>query len=104
MSRMFPEKDWKMFRKKIVEWQEAYMDKLLHEYEEIIHEDTDPSDRFWKLNERIRYDRKSSGVSVQMSRSNLLHNLCMLLDEGVISKEDLADFSDELKETVNFLK
>ncbi len=26
------EKDWKLFRKKLGSWQEAYMDKLVEEY------------------------------------------------------------------------
>ncbi len=28
----FSEKDWKLFRSKIADWQEAYMDKLNKEY------------------------------------------------------------------------
>ncbi len=31
----FSEKDWKVFRKKIPEWQKAYMDKLNKEYIEL---------------------------------------------------------------------
>ena len=32
MMNRFSEKDWKLFRKKIPGWQEAYMDKLNKEY------------------------------------------------------------------------
>ena len=32
----FTEKDWKLFRKKIVVWQEAYMDRLNKEYVELL--------------------------------------------------------------------
>lgn len=32
----FTEADWKLFRNKIGEWQEAYMDKLNKEYIEIV--------------------------------------------------------------------
>ena len=31
------EEDWKLFRKKIPEWQESYMDKLNKEYIEILN-------------------------------------------------------------------
>ena len=30
------EKDWKLFRKKLGRWQEAYMDKLVEEYKSIL--------------------------------------------------------------------
>lgn len=42
----FSEKDWKLFRKKIPEWQEAYMYKLNKEYIEILNGDGNPSDKF----------------------------------------------------------
>ena len=32
----FSEKDWKLFRSKIVDWQEAYMEKLNQEYVTIL--------------------------------------------------------------------
>jgi len=35
-----------------------------------------------------------------MSRSNLIYNIISLINDGVISFEDLEEFSDELKETV----
>ena len=30
------EKDWKLFRKKLGSWQEAYMDRLIEEYKDIL--------------------------------------------------------------------
>ena len=42
----FSEKDWKLFRSKIAEWQEAYMDKLNKEYIEILSEKGNPSEKF----------------------------------------------------------
>lgn len=35
-----------------------------------------------------------------MSRSKLIYNIVNLLDDEVIHFEDLEDFSDDLKETV----
>lgn len=37
-----------------------------------------------------------------MSRFNMVFNLMSLLQEGAINLEDLDEFSDELKETVQF--
>ena len=93
-------KDWKLFRSKIADWQESYMDKLNREYIAILSEDADPSDKFWKLEKRIKEDKKKAGVQMRMSRSNLIYNLISLINEGAISFEDLEDFSDGLKETV----
>lgn len=35
-ERGFTEKDWKLFRSKIADWQEAYMDRLNKEYIELL--------------------------------------------------------------------
>ena len=99
-ERGFTEKDWKLFRKKLPGWQEAYMDRLDKEYIELLSEDVNPSDKFWRLEKRIKEDKKNTGVRAEMSRSNLLYNIISLIDEGAISYEDLEEFSDELKETI----
>lgn len=36
-----------------------------------------------------------------MSQSNLIYNIISLINEGAISVEDLDEFSDEMKKTVN---
>lgn len=95
------ERDWKLFRSKLPGWQENYMDKLNHEYMEILNGDGNPSDRFWALEERIRKDKRDTGVVVrEASRSNMLDNIIALIREGAIGVEDLAEFSEELRETV----
>lgn len=99
-EQRFTEKDWKLFGSKIADWQEAYMDRLNREYIAILSEDASPSDKFWKLDKRIKEDKKKAGVQLRMSRSNLIYNIISLLNEGAISFEDLEDFSDGLKETV----
>lgn len=92
------EKDWKLFRKLLPEWQERHMEKLLGEYAAIIKGDGIASTKFWKLEERLRKDVKHLGVCARMSRSTMVHNLLRLLDEKAIEKDDLAGFSDELKQ------
>ena len=99
-EQRFTEKDWKLFRSEIADWQESYMNRLNREYIAILSEDANPSDKFWKLDKRIKEDRKKAGVQVRMSRSNLICNIISLINEGAISFEDLEDFSDGLKETV----
>lgn len=101
-ERGFTEKDWKLFRSKIADWQEAYMDRLGKEYIELLSENVNPSDKFWSLEERIKKDKKKTGVRAEMSRSNLVDNIISLMNEGAIRFEDIEEFSDQLKETVRF--
>ena len=101
----FSERDWKLFRRKIVDWQEAYMDKLNREYMEILSGEGSPSDKFWELEKRIRRDKKACGVQCEIKRSNQFYIMMSLLDEGAIMMDDLNDFSDDLKETIgHFVK
>lgn len=96
----FTEKDWKLFRKKIVDWQESYMDRLVKEYIELLSENAEPSDRFWRLDKRIKKDKKKTGVQIEMRRSTLIFDILSLINEGAIRVDDLEEFSDELKETI----
>jgi len=94
-------RDWKLFKEKIADWQEAYIDKVNKEYVEILlAKDTNPSDKFWTLDERIKKDKKKAGVQIEMTKSNLLFNLCLLINEGAINLTDLAEFTEDLKEAV----
>ena len=99
-ERGFTEQDWKLFRKKIAKWQEAYMDRLNGEYIELLSGNANPSEKFWSLDNRIREDQKKTGVIVDMRRSKLIYNMVSLINEGAIGYEDLEEFSDGLKETV----
>ena len=99
----FTKKDWALFREKVADWQEAYMDKLNKEYIELLTGDGRPSEKFWALEERIRNDKKDTGVQLRMSRFNCIYNIVSLLNEGAITMEDLEEFSDELKERVHFI-
>ena len=94
------ESDWKLLRKKLPGWQEAFMDKLNHEYLAILNSDDAPSQKFWALEDRIWKDKKHTGVAADMRRSRMVLNLLNLLDEGAITMEDLDEFSEELQEEI----
>lgn len=54
-------KDWKLFREKLPDWQENYMDKLNKQYIELLsNEKETASDKFLELAKRIKNDRKKS--------------------------------------------
>lgn len=103
-DNIITEKDWKLFRKMLPTWQERYMENLINDYEAILASDADASDKFWKLEGRIRKDKKKSGVCVtDMSRSQMFANIMVMLDEKVITLEDLEGFSDSLRERLELL-
>ena len=94
------ESDWKLFRKRLPEWQEAYMDKLNKEYIQLLASSGEASDKFWELEKRIKNDRHNVGVVAEMRRSVMFPNLIDLLREGAITLDDLEGFSDDLKESL----
>ena len=96
----YTERDWKLFKSRIADWQERHMDRLNHEYVELLNGDGTPSEKFWTLEKRVREDKRSASVRVEMSRSMLVHNMASLYVEGVIAEDDLDGFSDALVETV----
>ena len=83
------EQDWKLFRKKLPAWQEAYMDKRNQEYIGLLSGEGLASDKFWKLEKKIREDKRSIGVVADMRRSQLYSNLLSLLanELGVLLKQ-----------------
>ncbi len=100
MSNM--EKDWKLFRDKLPEWQESYMKKLIEEYKEIVNDNRSASDKYWALEARVKADKRNPGVLItDISRSNLYDHLISLIRYKVITMDDLKDFSDETKEILN---
>ena len=104
MNGTINEKDWKLFRKKLPGWQEDCMNRLNKEYIEILSQDEkSPSDIFWELEDRIKRDKKLTGVIARdVCRSNMYGLLIDLLRENVITLEDLSDFSEDLQERLRW--
>ena len=44
--------DWKLFRERIGNWQERYMEKLSKEYVKLLTSPGNASDHFWELEKR----------------------------------------------------
>ena len=97
------ERDWKIFRKKIPDWQEAYMERLAKEYTTLLQREKKASSKFWELEKRIKQDKKSPGVLIDMRRSTAINNIVSLVLDEVISLEDLDEFGNDLQETVKFI-
>ena len=95
--------DWKLFMEKVPEWQEAYMDRLLKEYIKMLQNKKPASTKFWDLDKRIKKDKKNPGVQMQLDKSEAIFDIVTMINLRIITQEDLADFSDDLKESVQEL-
>lgn len=93
-------KDWKLYREKIGGWQEHYMERLVKEYADYLYSDLPASTKFWEMEKRIRRDRKTPGVCIQLRKSSMFWDIAEMINDTVISMDDLKEFSDDLKEAV----
>ena len=94
------ESDWKLFRRCLPEWQEDYMKELVRGYARLLSSPGNASDHFWELEKRIREDKRSAGVVAEVSRSTMYQTLAELLEDDVITMDDLDDFSSDTKRAV----
>ena len=93
-------RDWKLYREKIGRWQEHYMEKLVKEYADYLRSDLPASTKFWQIEKRIKRDRKTPGVCIDLRKSAMYWDIAGLINDKVISMDDLEEFSDDLKEAV----
>ena len=58
---------------------------------------------FWKLQQAIQVDRHRPGVCLELRKQTMVYDLAALIEDRAITGEDLAEFSDEVKERVAIL-
>ena len=95
--------DWKLFREKVPEWQELYMERLTKKYIELLSSPGNASDHFWELEKRIRNDKKHPGVILEMNKSEAIWDIAIFVKKKVINLKDLEEFSQELIDSVTEL-
>ena len=93
--------DWKLFQERIPEWQERNMERLNREYVALLTAEGEASEKFWALEKRIMRDKNSLGVRIQLRKSSMKWDIWELLNDRIISTEDLVGFSDELREEIS---
>lgn len=97
----FHESDWKLFRKKLPDWQERFMGRLCGEYIALLNSGGLPSKRFWALEKRIRQDRRKTGVVANnVCRSRMYQHIACLVQEGAVTLDELAEFSEDLQKRI----
>ena len=94
-------KDWKLFRERLSDWQEKYMEDLIKEYVNFLNDDTKPaSEKFWELEKRIKEDKRHPGVIMELKKSEVIWDRVHLIRLKVITSDDLSEFSEELRQEV----
>jgi len=92
--------DWKLFRERVPEWQERYMERLNGEYIELLKSSEPASKWFWELEDRIKRDKKHPGVMLALRKSDVVSDMVVMLRDNVITFDDLNGFSEELIEII----
>ncbi len=96
-------RDWKLYQERVPEWQERYMEKLLKQYIKLLSSKENASERFWKLEKKIKQDKKHPGVCIELRKSDAIWDIAIFVKKKVITMDDLDEFSDDLKKAVRNL-
>lgn len=95
--------DWKLFRERVPELQERYMERLVEKYIKFLSSDKAASDKFWDLEKKIRKDKKKPGVILELRKSTVPWDLAALINDKAITFDDLSEFSSDLQDAVRRL-
>ncbi len=95
--------DWKLYRERVSDWQEHYMEQLTKEYVELLTSLGNASDHFWELEKRIKQDKKHPGVLIELRKSTALWDIAYFVREKVITMNDLEGFSADLIDSVKLI-
>jgi hypothetical protein len=95
--------DWKLFRERLPEWQEHYMERLTKEYIALLSSPGNASDHFWELEKRIKKDKKNPGVLLEVRKSEALWDIAALVGREIITMDELEGFSEDLIDAVQLI-
>lgn len=96
-------RDWKLYRERLPEWQEHFMEQLMKEYIELLSGPGNASDHFWELEKRIKQDKKNPGVQIEVRKSEAIWDIAVFVGRGIITMEELDGFSEDLIEAVKLI-
>ncbi|MBO5519236.1 MAG: hypothetical protein J5945_03710 [Candidatus Methanomethylophilus sp.] len=95
-GRNYPdESDWILFRERRKEWIERYYTRILTECAGNLYGPGTPSERFWKLEEHVRKEKRILDRLGDFRRSTMSRVIADMLELEIITFGDLEDFSEE---------
>lgn len=102
---MSKESDWKLFSEKYFEWKNRYLERFFPDYKAILDSDETAIDKFFELKKRLEKDSRAPVLNLpgRFSRNDMYMNITYLVNHGVITLDDLSEFSDEIKEIASLV-
>jgi hypothetical protein len=96
------ESDWKKFSAMLPIWRERYLaDRNARIAGILTDSKKSETERFWDAEEQIRNEAKTLRACLDdLSRSKMWLRLMAMRAAGMIRREDLAEFSDELQKQI----
>ena len=79
------------------------MEQLTKEYIELLSSPGNASDHFWKLEKRIKQDKKHPGVLIELRKSTAIWDIAMYVRDEVITMDELEGFSEDLIDAVKLI-
>ena len=94
------ESDWKRFRSSLDKWRERYLKRKNAEILAILEDKyLSETEKFWNIVQFQKTEAKILRNCLDgFSRSNMDMHMSMMKEVGMIRKEDIAEFSNDLKE------
>ncbi len=94
------ESDWKKFRDSLDKWRELYLKRKNDEIRAILeNKNLNETEKFWEI---VNYQKNESkrlrDCLDGYSRSNMSLQMALMKKYKMIRKEDIEEFSEELKE------
>lgn len=104
-NKSVKESDWRLFRERVPEWRERYLDNVNDEIASIFtSEEATPTEIFWKAKERMDDEAQILVDCLDgHSRSNMRMHLLLMHRHGLIDDADLGEFSEGLRERILML-
>lgn len=95
--------DWKLYRERLPQWQERYMEQLTKEYIDLLSSPGKASDHFWELEKRVKQDKKHPGVLIEVRKSTAFWDIASFVGYKVITMDELDGFSADLIDAVKLI-
>lgn len=96
------ESDWKKFRNSLEKWRESYLIRKNDEIRAILaRNNLTATEKFWDIFEFQKNESKILHNCLDgYSRSRMTLHMALMKKHGMISPEDLKEFSEELQEVL----
>ena len=92
------ESDLKLYRKRAPQWRERYLQKRNEAFATHLNDpEKVPSERFWEVLEEMKAEAKILRSLGHHARSNMVFSMVQMLGYGMIAREDITGFSEELQ-------